>query len=132
MPKGRPKKNNDSGKTSSAVSSAVQATSALPSSGQARQIGIKPLMGYVLVEPSEAQSKTASGLYLPETAQEKPAQGIVVSLGDPIYFEGKEILPPVRLGDEVIYKKWGGDEIKYKGKEYKLVKFEDLMAVVSE
>lgn len=123
MPKGRPRKDNSNNGKNSAPTAV---------SAPAGQIGVKPLMGYVLVEPSEAESKTASGLYLPETAQEKPAQGTVVSLGDPIYFEGREIIPPVKLGDKVIYKKWGGDEIRYKGKEYKLVKFEDLMAVITD
>jgi chaperonin GroES len=115
MPKGRPRKNNT-----------VDAVQLSPTAS----LGIKPLMGYVLVEPSEAESKTASGLYLPETAQEKPAQGTVVALGDPVFFEGRELIPPVKLGDKVIFKKWGGDEIRYKGKEYKLVKFDDLMAIM--
>lgn len=89
-------------------------------------------MGYVLVEPSAAESKTASGLYLPETTQERPAQGTVVALGDPVYFDGKELLPPVKVGQKVVYKKWGGDEIKLNGVEYKLVKFDDLMAIIEE
>ena len=95
-----------------------------------KSLGIKPLMGYLLIEPSEADTKTQSGLYLPESVQEKPAQGKVVALGEPLIFEGREILPPVKLGDKVIFKKWGGDEIKYQGVEYKLVKFEDLMAII--
>lgn len=92
---------------------------------------IRPLMGYVLVEPSEAESKTASGLYLPETAQERPAQGTVVAVGEEwVLDNGKVITSPVKVGDTVIYKKWGGDEIKVSGQEYKLVKFEDLMAII--
>ncbi|MBI2022226.1 co-chaperone GroES [Candidatus Daviesbacteria bacterium] len=95
------------------------------------QLNIKPLMGYVLVEPSAAETKTASGLYLPETAQEKPAQGTVVAIGDDMVFEnGKTLSSPVKVGDKVIYKKWGGDEIKLSGIEYKLVKFDDLMAIL--
>ena len=92
---------------------------------------IKPLMGYVLVEPSEAESKTASGIILPESAQEKPAQGTVVACGDEMVMEnGKSVKCPVKLGDKVVYKKWGGDEIKVDGKELKLVKFDDLMAIL--
>lgn len=88
-------------------------------------------MGYVVVEPSAAETKTASGLYLPESAQEKPAQGTVVAISDSIVLEsGREISAPVKVGDKVIYKKWGGDEIKLNGQEYKLVKFDDLMAVL--
>lgn len=95
------------------------------------KLTIKPLMGYVMVEPSAADTKTASGLYLPETAQEKPAQGKVLSVGDDWVLEnGKVLKCPVKIGDTVVYKKWGGDEIKVAGVEYKLVKFDDLMAII--
>lgn len=93
-------------------------------------MGIKPLMGYVLVEPSEAETKTSSGIILPESAQEKPAQGLVVAVGDDWITEGKVVKAPVKVGDIVVYKKWGGDEIKVSGKELKLVKFDDLMAIL--
>ncbi len=95
------------------------------------KLSIRPLMGYVLVEPSLAESKTLSGIILPESAQEKPAQGKVVSVGDSMVFDnGKVLLAPVKVGDTVVYKKWGGDEIKISGVEYKLVKFDDLMAIL--
>lgn len=95
------------------------------------KVSIKPLMGYVLVEPSEAETKTLSGIILPESAQEKPAQGTVVACGDEMVFEnGKTLKCPVKVGDRVVYKKWGGDEIKVSGIEYKLVKFDDLMAIL--
>ncbi len=88
-------------------------------------------MGYVLVEPQEAESKTASGIYLPESAQEKPAQGKVVAVGDDLILEnGKTMVTPVKVGDVVVYKKWGTEDIKVAGVEYKLVKFDDLMAIV--
>lgn len=94
-------------------------------------ISIKPLMGYVLVEPSEAETKTISGIILPESAQEKPAQGKVVACGDEMVMEnGKVVKCPVEVNDKVVYKKWGGDEIKMDGKELKLVKFDDLMAIL--
>lgn len=92
---------------------------------------IKPLAGYVLIEPAEAQSTTASGIILPESAQERPAIGTVISTGEDIVLEsGKAVASPVKVGDKVFYKKWGGDEIKIDGKELKLVKFDDLMAIV--
>lgn len=95
------------------------------------KVNIKPLMGYVLVEPSEAETKTSSGIYLPEGAQEKPAQGTVIACGEDMVLEGGKVLRcPVKNGDKVVYKKWGGDEIKVDGKELKLVKFDDLMAVL--
>lgn len=100
---------------------------------EAKKINVKPLMGYILIEPSAAETKTASGLYLPESSQEKPAgQGTVVAIGADIVFENRSITAPVKLGDKVIYKKWGGDEIKLNGTEYKLVKFEDLMAILED
>ena len=94
------------------------------------EINIKPLMGYVLIEPLEAEEKTASGIILPESVQEKPAQGKVIAVGDPVFEMGREVLPPVKVGQKVVYKKWGGDEIKVAGKELKLVKFDDLMAIL--
>ena len=96
-----------------------------------KKVNLKPLMGYVLVEPSAAETKTASGLYLPESAQEKPAQGKVVAVGDDWITEGKVMKAPVKVGDIVVYKKWGGDEIKVEGKELKIVKFDDLMAILN-
>ncbi len=92
---------------------------------------IKPLMGYVLIEPSEALTKTSSGIILPESAQEKPAMGEVLSVGEDLILENGKILKcPVKVGDKVYFKKWGGDEIKLEGKELKLVKFDDLMAIL--
>ena len=95
------------------------------------KLSVKPLMGYVLVEPSDAETTTSSGIILPESAQEKPAQGQVISCGDDMVMEnGKVVKCPVKTGDKVVYKKWGGDEIKIAGVEYKLVKFDDLMAIL--
>ncbi len=98
---------------------------------ETKKTNLRPLTGYVLVLPSEAESRTASGLYLPTSAQEKPAQGTVIAIGDAVVLEsGKLISAPVNIGDKVIYKKWGGDEIKLNGIEYKLVKFDDMMAIL--
>lgn len=97
-----------------------------------QKLGVKPLPGYLLIEPSSAEIQTASGIYLPETAQEKPAQGKVLAVGDSYLEAGKEISSPVKIGDTVIFKKWGGDEVRIKGDEYKLVKFDDLMAVLED
>lgn len=92
---------------------------------------VKPLSGYVLVQPSEAETRTATGIILPESAQEKPAIGKVLATGDDLVLEnGKVLKCPVKVGDMVLYKKWGGDEIKIEGKELKLVKFDDLMAIL--
>lgn len=100
---------------------------------QNRKNSVKPLAGYVLIEPSEAETKTTSGIILPESAQERPAIGIVLATGNNMVLEnGKSVVCPVKVGDRVFYKKWGGDEVKLSGKELKLVKFDDLMAIIEE
>jgi len=92
---------------------------------------IKPLAGYVLVEPAAREQKTPSGIVLPDIAEEKPQEGKILACGDDLIEEGKTIKCPVKVGDKVIYKKWGGNEIKVEGKELLLLKFEDIMALVS-
>ena len=91
---------------------------------------IKPLAGYVLIEPAPKETKTASGILLPDSADEKPQEGKVLACGPDAVEDGKIIKCPVKAGDKVVYKKWGGNEIKVDGKELLLIKFEDLMAVV--
>lgn len=93
-------------------------------------LNIKPLAGYILIESTEASEKTPAGIYLPDSAQDKQGQGKVLSVGGAIYSDGREILAPVKAGELVFYKKWGGDEIKLGNKELKLVKFDDVMAVI--
>src|SRR3990167_3868244 len=91
---------------------------------------LKPLAGYVLIEPAPKETKTASGIILPDSADEKPQEGKVIACGDDIVEEGKTVKCPVKVGDRVVYKKWGVNEIKSQGKEMLLIKFEDLMAIV--
>lgn len=91
---------------------------------------VKPLAGYALVKPMEAETRTASGLVLPDTVSERPAQGKVVAVGPAKKHPEHEEKAEFKVGDTVIYKKWGGDEIKFEGEELKLVKFEDVMAIV--
>lgn len=93
---------------------------------------LKPLAGYVLIEPAPKETKTASGIVLPDSADEKPQEGKVQAVGDDLVEEGKTIKCPVKVGDKVVYKKWGGNEIKQDGKELLLIKFEDLMAIISK
>lgn len=92
---------------------------------------IQPLAGFILVESLPAETKTASGIILPETSQERPAVGKVIAVGGALYLDGKEIKSPVNVGDKVFYKKgWSGDEIKVLGEELRLVSFNDIMALV--
>ena len=84
-----------------------------------------------MIEPVEATKKTDSGIYLPETSEEKPQKGKVLAVGaDEMTDSGKTKKSPVKVGDIVIYKKWGGSEVKVDGQEYLFSKFEDVLAVV--
>lgn len=93
---------------------------------------LKPTAGYLLVEPLEAEEKTSAGIYLPESASEKPQKGKVLAVGDDeITDSGTKKKAPVKVGDTVIYKKWGGSEVTIDGVEYLFSKFEDILAVVT-
>ncbi len=96
----------------------------------ANKLNLTPTAGYILLEPQEAETKTASGIVLPDTAGEKPQVGTVIAVGaDEVTDSGKVKKAPVKTGDKIVYKKWGGSEIKVEGKEYLFVKFEDVLAV---
>lgn len=89
-------------------------------------INLKPLADRVLVEPSAAETTTASGIIIPDTAQEKPQQGVVVAVGS-----GKADEPmTVKVGDVVLYGKYGGTEIKHDGKDYMIMRESDIYAIV--
>jgi chaperonin GroES len=90
---------------------------------------VKPLADNILIQPL-AEKKTPSGIVIPETAKEKPQEGKVVAVGPGRYEGGELIKPGVKKEEKVIYKKWGGNEIKVEGKEYLLVKAEDILAVL--
>lgn len=97
-----------------------------------KKLNLKPAAGYLIVEPLEADVKTASGIYLPESAEEKPQKGKVLAIGaDEVTEQGTTRKSPVKVGDIVVYKKWGGSEVKIDGKEYLFAKFEDILAVVT-
>lgn len=87
---------------------------------------IRPLADRVVVEPKEAETKTASGLYIPETAKEKPQQGVVVAVGP-----GKKDEPmEVKEGDVVLYGKYAGTEVSVEDKKYLIMKQSDILAVL--
>ncbi len=89
-------------------------------------LNIKPIADRVVVEAAPAEEKTASGIYIPDTAKEKPQSGIVVAVGN-----GKVDEPmTVKVGDQVIYGKYSGTEITYEGKEYLIMKEADIYAVL--
>jgi chaperonin GroES len=95
-------------------------------------LNIKPIADRVVVEAAPAEEKTASGIYIPDTAKEKPQQGTVVAVGPGKYAELTGNLVPlsVKVGDVVLYGKYGGTEITYEGKEYLIMRETDLYAVL--
>ena len=87
---------------------------------------IRPLADRVVIEPKAAETQTASGLYIPDTAKEKPQQGTVVAVGP-----GKKDEPmEVKVGDVVIYGKYSGTEVSVDGKDYLIMKQSDILAVL--
>ena len=90
------------------------------------EVKLKPLADRVLVEPKEAETKTASGIFIPDTAREKPQQGKVIAVGPGIKDEKME----VKVGDLVLYGKYSGTEITVEGKDYLIMKQADILAIV--
>ena len=91
---------------------------------------IHPTPGYVLIQPLEAENKTASGIYLPDSSTEKPMEGKVIAVGEAeITDSGHKKVSPVKVGDLVVYKKWGGNEVRISGKDYLFAKFEDILSI---
>ena len=92
---------------------------------------IKPLADYLMIEPLEQETTLPSGIILPDTAKEKPQKGRIIATGKGKKNEKGEIVSlEVKVGDVVMYKKWGGTEVKLDGKEYLLVREEDVLAIV--
>ena len=92
---------------------------------------IKPLFDNVLVKPLKAEEKTASGIILPDSAKEKPQMGEVMAVGPGSTDDNGKLIPMVvKVGMKVMYKKWGGNEIKVDGGEWMLVEQKDILAIV--
>lgn len=93
---------------------------------------INPLFDYILIEPLEEETTTPSGIVIPDSAKEKPQKGKIIAAGSGrVNDDGDVVKLSVKVGDVVMFKKWGGSEIKIEGKELKLVREEDLLAIVS-
>lgn len=92
---------------------------------------IKPLFDNVLVKPLEAEQRTPSGIVLPDTAKEKPQIGIVMAVGPgAVNDDGKIVSMVVSVRQKVLYKKWGGTEVKVEGEEWVIVEQKDILAIV--
>ena len=97
-------------------------------------VQIKPLEDRILVEVLDAETKTASGLVIPDTAKEKPQEGKVIAVGPGRFDEdGEKRIPmDIKTGDTVIFSKYGGTEVNYDGKDYLLLSARDVLAIVSK
>jgi chaperonin GroES len=99
----------------------------------ATKVNIKPLEDRVVVQANEAETTTASGIVIPDTAKEKPQEGTVVAVGAGRWDDdGEKRIPlDVKVGDTVLYSKYGGTEVKYAGEEYLILSARDVLAIVS-
>ena len=94
-------------------------------------ISIKPLEDRIVIRQVEAEQTTASGLVLPDTAKEKPQEGEVIAVGPGrVDDNGNRIPVDVKVGDVVIYSRYGGTEVKYDGQEFQILSSRDVLAVV--
>jgi chaperonin GroES len=99
----------------------------------ATKVAIKPLEDRILVQANEAETTTASGLVIPDTAKEKPQEGTVLAVGAGRFDDkGTRIPVDVQVGDTVIYSKYGGTEVKYNGEEYLVLSARDVLAVIEK
>ncbi|MDO8659738.1 MAG: co-chaperone GroES [Candidatus Parcubacteria bacterium] len=97
-----------------------------------KKLNIQPLFDNVLVKPLEAEAKTASGIILPDSAKEKPQMGMVMAVGTgKIGPKGDKHPIVVKVGQKVMYKKWGGSEVKVNNEEWTMVSQDDILAIVN-
>ena len=97
-------------------------------------VSIKPLEDRIVVKPLDAEQTTASGLVIPDTAKEKPQEGEVLAVGPGRFDdEGEKRIPlDVKVGDTVLYSKYGGTEVKLSGQEYLILSARDVLAIIEK
>ena len=92
---------------------------------------LRPLGDKIVIELVETEEKTISGIVLPDSAKEKPQEGIVVAVGNGrVYDNGQRVALEVQVGDRIIFSKYAGTEVKYDGKEYLILRESDILAIV--
>ena len=96
------------------------------------KVAIKPLEDRIVGQPLDAEQTTASGLVIPDTAKEKPQEGVVLAIGPGRFEDGKRVELDVKVGDVVLYSKYGGTEVKYNGEEYLVLSSRDVLAVIEK
>ena len=95
-------------------------------------VAIKPLEDRIVVMALEAEQTTASGLVIPDTAKEKPQEGTVVAVGPGRFDNGVRIPIDVKVGDVVLYSKYGGTEVKYSNEEFLVLSARDVLAIIEK
>jgi chaperonin GroES len=98
----------------------------------AKEFSLKPLEDRVVVKPGDEQETTVSGIVIPDTAKEKPQEGEVVAVGPGRFEDGARVPLDVKVGDKVLYSKFGGTEVKVAGTEYLVLSARDVLAVVGK
>jgi len=96
----------------------------------ATKVNIKPLEDRIVVQANEAETTTASGLVIPDTAKEKPQEGTVIAVGPGRFENGNRLPLDIAEGDTVIYSKYGGTEVKYSNEDYLILSSRDVLAVI--
>ena len=96
----------------------------------ATKVTLKPLEDRIVVQPVDAEETTASGLVIPDTAKEKPQEGIVLAVGPGRFEDGARVPLDVSIGDRVLYSKYGGTEVKHGGEEYLVLSARDVLAII--
>lgn len=95
-------------------------------------VTIKPLEDRILIQPLEAETTTASGLYIPDTAKEKPSKGEVVAVGPGKHADDGKLVPmAVKVGDMVLFNKYAGTEVKIDGAEHLVMREDDILAIIA-
>ena len=97
-------------------------------------MNLKPLDDRIVVKPNEAEQTTASGLVIPDTAKEKPQQGEVLAVGPGRWSDdkGAHAALDIKVGDTVLYSKYGGTEVKYSGEEFLILSARDVLAIIEK
>ena len=95
-------------------------------------MNLQPLEDRIVVKPSEGEEMTASGLVIPDTAKEKPQEGEVLAVGPGRFEDGDRVPLDVKVGDKVIYSKYGGTEVKLGGDELLILSARDVLAIVNK
>jgi chaperonin GroES len=99
----------------------------------ATKVSIKPLEDRIVVQANEAETTTASGIVIPDTAKEKPQEGTVLAVGPGrVDDNGNRVPVDVQVGDVVLYSKYGGTEVKYAGEEYLVLSARDVLAIIEK